>query len=293
MKALILTTIMILTNTSFAKTKVITSTTTLKSLTEVVGGDLVEVTSIARAVEDPHFVEVRPSFIMQISSAKLYVSTGMSLDIWAKPLIENARNLSLVVVNASQGIHALEIPTEKLTAQLGDVHPEGNPHYWVDPYNVPIMLKNILSGLSKVDPEHQSSFEKNAEEFLGKLKNADQDWQKRRDPFKASKIAVYHASWNYFADHFHLNMIAEVEPKPGINPSGSHTAEVIQLIKREHIPVIIQEPYYSTSTTQMISEKTGAKLLKLSQMVGGSDNTGDYFSLIENMVKQFEDAVKK
>ncbi len=284
--------LMITINANASKVKVITSTTTLKSLTETIGGDFIEVTSIARPTEDPHFVEVRPSFIMQISSAKLYVSTGMSLDIWAKQLIENARNQNLVIINASQGIHALEVPTEKLTAQLGDVHPEGNPHYWMDPYNTPVVVKNILTGLVKVDPDHQSQFENNAKFFLAKLKTADLDWQKRLSKFKGSKIVVYHASWIYFTEHFHLNIIAEVEPKPGITPSGAHTEEVIQLIKREKVSVILQEPYYSSSTTQMIAEKTGAKLIKATQMVGGLDRTSNYIELIDQIVTQIEGALK-
>src|SRR5579885_2847544 len=129
---------------AWAKIKVIASITPLKSITESIGGDLVEVSSIARGTEDPHFVEVRPSFMMSIRNAKLYVSIGMSLDFWARPLIENARSSGdLQIVNCSTGIHVLGAPTERVTARLGDVHPEGNPHYWVDPYNVPIIVKNI------------------------------------------------------------------------------------------------------------------------------------------------------
>lgn len=291
---IILTIFSILPALSFAdKIKVITSTTTLKSITQAITGDKLEVISIARPTEDPHFVEVRPSFIMQISSAKLYVSSGMSLDIWAKSLIENARNQSLIIVNASHDIHALDIPTEKVTAQLGDVHPEGNPHYWMNPFNIPIIVKNILTGLNKIAPEYKNDFENNAKSFIAKLKSADQDWQKKLAPFKGTKLVVYHASWIYFAEHFGFRIVAEVEPKPGINPSGAHTQEIIQLITNEKIPVIIQEPYYSSSTTQMIAEKTGAKLLKLTQMVDGSENTSNYIDLMNTIVSKLEGALKK
>ena len=278
---------------SFAKIKVIASITPLKSLTESIGGDLVEVSSIARGTEDPHFVEVRPSYMMTIANAKLYVSVGMSLDHWAKPLIENSRNTEIVIVNASKGIHVLGIPTERVSALLGDVHPEGNPHYWLDPFTVPIMVKNILTGLKQVDPTHAEIYEKNARTFLDTLKKADDDWQKRLKPYAGTKIITYHESWDYFTEHFKLLVAGQVEPKPGIPPSGSHTEEVIELMKREKISLIIEEPFYSPATAELIASKTGAKVLKLPQLCEGVPKTTSYIELLEYNVSQIEKALKK
>jgi len=276
-----------------AKIEVITSITPLKSITESIGGDLVDVKSIGRGTEDPHFVEVRPSFIMTIAKAKMYVSIGMQLDYWAKPLIENSRNADILTVYANPGIHVLGLPTVRVTAQLGDVHPEGNPHYWLDPYNVPIMVKNILGGLVQVDPSHAEDYRKNAKAFLEQLKKADQDWQKRLKPYAGTKLVTFHESWNYFANHFHFVVAGQIEPKPGIPPSGSHTEEIIQLVKRDHIPLILQEPYYPSAHPDLIAKKTGAKVLKLPQLCEGVPGTETYIQLMEYNVSHIEKALKK
>jgi zinc/manganese transport system substrate-binding protein len=276
-----------------AKTKVITSITVLKSLTESIGKNLVDVSSIGRGTEDPHFVEVRPSYMMTIASAKLYISTGMSLDHWAKPLIENSRNIDIVMVNASKGIRVLGIPTERVSALLGDVHPEGNPHYWLDPYNIPVMVKNIVTGLSQVDPANAEIYQKNARVFLDQLKTADAGWQKRLKPYAGTKVITYHESWDYFDDHFKFVAIGQVEPKPGIPPSGSHTEEIIQLVKREKVRLILQEPFYPSATPDLIAEKTGAMVVKFPQLCEGAPHTDSYIELMEYNVTAVEKALKK
>ena len=279
---------------AWAKIKVIASITPLKSITESVGGDLVEVTSIARGNEDPHFVEVRPSFMMSIRSAKLYVSIGMSLDFWARPLIENARSSGdLQIVNCSTGIHVLGAPTERVTARLGDVHPEGNPHYWVDPYNVPIIVKNILTGLVAVDPDNAAKYQQNAKAFLEQLKKADEGWQKELAPYAGVKAITFHESWEYFAEHFKIDVRGQVEPKPGIPPSGSHTQEIINLVKREKIPLIIQEPYYPDAAPKLIAEQTGAKVVKLIQLCDGAPGTSSYIDMMNYNVNKLAEALKK
>ena len=278
--------------TAFGKVKVVASISTLKSLVESVGKDLVEVSSVGKPTEDPHFVEVRPSFIMNVTDAKMYVMVGLSLDIWAKPLIESSRNNGIVIVNASLGIKPLDVPTERVTPLMGDVHPEGNPHYWVDPYNVPTIVKNIVSGLATVDPEHSKTYQLQAKTFLDELKVKTTEWDKRLAPFKGAKLVVYHASWNYFLNHFHFLQVAEVEPKPGIPPSGAHTQEVIQIATREKVKAILIEPYYSDAHPKLIAEKTGAKLLKMPQMVGGLPGTDTYIKLMEYNVTEIEKALK-
>ena len=284
--------ILFFSQSAFAKVKVVTSITPLRSIVESIGGDLVDASSVAKATEDPHFVEVRPSFLMNVAEAKMFVMVGLSLDIWAKPLIESSRNTGIVIVNASTGVRPLDLPTERVTALMGDVHPEGNPHYWVDPYNVPVIVKNILSGLSKIDPEHVNNYTENAKKFIAELKTKTAEWDKRLSSYQGSKVIVYHASWNYFTDHFKFSKVAEVEPKPGIPPSGSHTQDVIEIAKREKAKMIMIEPYYSDAHAKMIAEKSGAKVAKLLQMVGGLPGTETYIKMMEYNVSEVEKAMK-
>ena len=275
-----------------AKIKVVTSITPLKSLVESVGGELVEVSSVGKATEDPHYVEVRPSFIMNVTNAKMYVMVGLSLDIWAKPLIESSRNSGIVIVNASLGVKPLDVPTERVSPLMGDVHPEGNPHYWVEPYNVSFMVKNILSGLSQVDPEHVKIYQENARKFLDELKKKTAEWDKRLAPYKGTKVVVYHDSWNYFIDHFKLVQVAEAEPKPGMPPSGAHTEQAIQIAIREKAKVFLMEPYYSDAHPKLIAEKAGMKIVKMVQMVGGLPGTDTYIKMMDYNISELEKALK-
>lgn len=267
-----------------AKVKIVASLSDLASIAEFIGGDKVEVQSICKGTSNPHFVEVLPSYMMKVSKARLYLQVGLGLDFWANPIIDGSRNGKLVVVDCSKGIEVLEKPTTRVDASMGDVHPEGNPHYWLDPANGLVIAQNIVSGLIKVDPDNVSFYESQLLQFEQKLNQKQKEWSEKAQSLKGLKMVTYHESWPYFASRFGIDVVGFVEPKPGIEPTPSHTAELIEQIKSQKIKIIGKEPYFSDRTPKAISRATGALIVELPPSVGGASEVRDYFALFDYLI---------
>lgn len=281
------------------KLQIMTATTDLASLAQEVGGDKVDVESIARGYQDPHFVDAKPSFLLKLKRADLLIVVGLELEIgWLPPLITQSTNPKIQVAapgyfDASRFAKILEIPSGQVTRAEGDVHPLGNPHYWLDPENGLRIAKGISDKLSEMRPGDAAYFAQRYADFEQRLKQADQRWIQEMKPYEGRKIVTYHRSWPNFAEHFHLNVVGYVEPRPGIPPSPQHTVELIQQMKRENIKVIVVEPYFDLKTPNAIGRETGAQVLVLPPSVGGEKEITDYFKLFDydiNKLKQGFDA---
>src|ERR1700694_6279982 len=207
-----------------SKIRIMTATTDLASLAQEVGGDKVDVESIARGYQDPHFVEAKPSFLLKLSKAELLIVVGLELEIgWLPPLITQSSNPRIQVaapgyLDASRFAKILDIPTGQVTRAEGDVHPLGNPHYWLDPDNGLRISKGIADKLSEMRPNDAAYFAQRYSSFEQRLKQADQQWLAQMKPYAGRKIVTYHRSWPNFAQHFHLVVDGYVEPAPGIPP---------------------------------------------------------------------------
>lgn len=269
-----------------AKINVVTSTSDLKSIAEFIGGEQISVKSIATGKANPHFVEVLPSYMVMISRADIYFRIGLGLDFWALPIIDGSRNGNLKLFDCSKGINVLEKPSGKVDASMGDVHPEGNPHYWLDPSNAAIIADNIADGLSQVDPANSSIYKANLKKFKGELAVKMSEWQQRAASIKGLKIVTFHNSWPYFAEAFGFDVVGFVEPKPGIEPTPSHTAEIIELVKNSGVKIIAKEPYFSNRSPNVIAKATGVEVIDLPPSVGGAEGANDYFSLIDTILNR-------
>jgi ABC-type Zn uptake system ZnuABC Zn-binding protein ZnuA len=270
-----------------APLKVVTTTEDLASLAREVGGDRVTVEAIAKGYQDPHFVEAKPSFILKFSRADLLIVVGRELEIgWLPPLINNSRNAKIQVgadgyLDPSPGVKILEIPSGQITRAMGDVHPSGNPHYWLDPGNGRAIARAIRDRLTKLDPAGQAVFAQRYDDFDKRLAVAERRWDTAMAPYKGTKVVTYHRSWPNFTDRFGLNVIGYVEPKPGVPPSPSHTIELIAEMKRQQVKVIIIEPYFDSKTPKQIAAQTGATVLTMAPSVGGVPGTEDYIKLFD------------
>jgi len=279
-----------------SKLKVITATTDLASLAQEVGGDKIEVESIARGYQDPHFVDAKPSFLLKLKRADLLIVVGLDLEIgWLPPLITQSTNPKIQVgapgyLDASRFAKILEIPTGQVTRAEGDVHPLGNPHYWLDPENGLRIAKGIADKLSDMRSGDAAYFAQRYADFEQRLKQADQRWLEEMKPYAGRKIVTYHRSWPNFAEHFHLNVVGYVEPRPGIPPSPQHTVELIQQMKRENVKVIVVEPYFDLKTPNSIARETGAQVLVLPPSVGGEKEITDYFKLFDYDINKLKQA---
>jgi len=269
------------------KLNVVTATTDMAALTQEVGGDKVNVESLAKGYQDPHFVEAKPSFLLKLRQADLLISVGLQLEIgWLPPLITQSGNSKIQVgaagyLDASQFAEILEIPQGTVTRAEGDVHPLGNPHYWLDPDNGRRIAKGIAAKLADMDPADADYFQQRFQDFDKRLTAAEQKWDAEMKPYRGRKVVTYHRSFPNFAKHFGLNVIGYVEPRPGIPPTPSHTLELIQLMKRENCKVVLVEPYFDLKTPQSIGRETGAQVVVYLPSVGGEKQVTNYFDLFD------------
>jgi zinc/manganese transport system substrate-binding protein len=269
------------------KLNVITATTDLAALAQEVGGDKINVESLAKGYQDPHFVEAKPSFLLKLRQADLLVIVGLQLEIgWLPPLITQCGNARIQVgangyLDASQFAEILEIPQGSITRAMGDVHPLGNPHYWLDPDNGRRVAKGIAGKLGEMDPEDAAYFQQRDQDFERRLAEADKKWQADMKPFHGRKVVTYHNSAPNFAKHFGLSVVGFVEPRPGIPPTPSHTLDVINMMKRDHVKVIMVEPYFDRKTPDSIARETGGTVVEYLPSVGGVKEVTTYFQLFD------------
>jgi len=278
--------------------KVIGTTEDLASIAREVAGDKASVESLSRGYQDPHFVEAKPSFVLKLNKADLLIAVGRELEIgWLPPLITQSRNAKIQpggegYLDASLTARILEMPTGQLTRAMGDVHPSGNPHFWLDPENGKHVAKAVAEKLSELDHANASYYAQREADFEKRLTEAEARWTAMIAPYRGTKVVTYHRSWPNFAEHFGLEVIGYVEPKPGIPPSPSHTIDVINAMKRQNVKIILVEPYFDLKTPDSIARETGAKVLVMPPSVGGEKEITDYIKLFDYDLKLLTDAIK-
>ena len=275
------------------KLHIVTTTSDLGSIARTVAGDLADVQSICSGKEDPHHLQARPKFIMMARNTDLWIRTGMELEIgWEMPVIDGSRNRKIRPgqpghLDASQNIEKLDVPDgQSLNRALGDVHPQGNPHYLTDPLNAKLVAGDIAERLAQLDPANAKAYRANAKAFQDKIDVRLADWRKKLAPLKEQSIVTYHKSWIYFAHRFGMSIAIELEPQPGVPPSPAHLTKVIQTVKQKKIGLILQEPWYSTKAAERVAEKTGARIVTAPIATGGDPAATDYFALMDLIVNR-------
>ena len=270
-----------------SKINVITATQDLASLAAEVGGDRITVDGIARGYQDPHFVEPKPSFLLKLQKADLLAVVGLQLEIgWLPPLITQSGNPRIQVgangyLDMSQFCQILEIPAGQVTRAMGDVHPLGNPHYWLDPQNGRRIAQAFQNKFSEMRPGETSYFAQRYADFDKRLSEVEKRWEAAMTPYRGRKVVTYHRSWPNFCERFGLVVVDYVEPRPGIPPTPSHTLEVMNRMKREGIKLILVEPYFDLRTPNAIAQATGGQVLVLLPSVGGVKEVTNYFQLFD------------
>ena len=281
------------------KLNVITTVEDLAAIAREIGGDRITVESIARGYQDPHFVEAKPSFILKLQRADVLIVVGRDLEIgWLPPLQTQSRNSKIQVggagyLDASLNAQILDIPTGQITRAMGDVHPLGNPHYWLDPENGKRIAKSIADKFSELRPSDRVYFQQQLASFTGRLDAAEKGWLQMMAPYKGTKAVTYHRSFPNFAERFGIQIVGYVEPRPGIPPTPQHTLDLITEMKRQNVKLVLVEPYFDLKTPQSIGRATGAEVLVLPPSVGGVKEITDYFKLFDYDVNLLINAIKK
>jgi zinc/manganese transport system substrate-binding protein len=274
--------------TAQEKVRVVATTQDLAALVRDVGGDDVEVTAIARGYQDPHFVESKPSYILQASRADALVFVGLELEAaWLPNVIVGSRNPRIQRggpghIDASRGVQLQEVPTGRITRELGDLHAYGNPHYWLDPASAAAITANIRDGLAAVDPGRAAAYERRRRDFLARLERKRAEWRTRAAPLEGLHVVAYHNTWPYFARSFGLVVDEFLEPKPGIPPSPAHIARVISAMRENGVKLILVEPWFSRKVPDLVASKADGRVVELLPSVGGADGVTTYLDLFDH-----------
>jgi zinc/manganese transport system substrate-binding protein len=280
-----------------AKLNVVATLPDFGSLAREIGKDKIDLVVLGKPNEDPHFVDPRPNFVASLHNADVLIDGGAGLEVgWLPPLLQKAHNPKLDIgkpgrVQASQGIHLMNIPTN-VTRAAGDEHSNGNPHFTVDPLIAKGVAQRIAKSFVAVDPPNAAFYDANYKKFEITINKALQWWRGALQLLQDQHVVAYHDSWPYFAHRFGLKIDIFLEPSPGIPPSPSHLSDVIQKMKRDHIKVIIVEPYQDRRIVDTVARSTEAKVVEFSQLPGGIPGTDSYVSLISQLVRRLADAMK-
>jgi zinc/manganese transport system substrate-binding protein len=285
--------------TAARKVRVVATTTDLKWATEQVGGERVEVVALMHPLQNPHTVQPRPSFIVQLNRADLLVRIGLDYEeAWLPPMVDEARNPKVRRggtgdVDASRGIPLIEIPQGRVTREQGEVHIFGNPHYWLDPANMRLIARNIAEGLKRVDPANADDYDRNLRQTERMLNDLQEETERMAAPLRGEKFIAYHTTWSYLANRYGFKIVGYLEPKPGIPPSASHLADLILLMRREQVKVILKEPFYENRLPNMVAQRTGAKVVEVCPSVGGEPGTETYPKLLRHILSKLVNAMQE
>jgi ABC-type Zn uptake system ZnuABC Zn-binding protein ZnuA len=281
-----------------AQLKVVTSTTDLYDIARAVGGNQITATHIGEGYQDPHFIEAKPSFVLQLRNADVWAFVGLDLEIgWMPLLLDGARNPKIRqggsgYLDVSTAVPILDRPQGNVDRSMGDVHPLGNPHYWLDPENGRRMARLFQRKFTDLDPANAATYASNEKAFESRLNAAEKSWQDDLQAIRGKPVVAWHTSWRYFSEYNGMNIVAFMEPKPGVPPSPSHLYTVIQTVKRTGAKAIVMEPFYDRKVADLVAKQTGIKVLMLPPSVGGVRGVDDYISLMKYDMDKLADAVR-
>ncbi len=265
--------------------KVVTTTPDLASIVRAVGGDTVQVQSLASPLQNPHFVDAKPSMIVKLMKADLFVQTGMDLEIGWAPLLQQSsgnkeiQNGARGFLDASTAITPLEVPLNP-TRAMGDVHPAGNPHYLLDPENGKLVARLIAKKLEELSPQESATFKKNLVTFEKNINEKLERWLRDMEPYRGTKFVSYHKVYPYFGERFGIISIGEIEPKPGIPPTASHTNRLMEQMKAEKVKIILIEPWYEKRSSEAMAKQTGAQVITMALFPGTVPEAKNYLEAV-------------
>jgi len=279
---------------------VVTTLPSLASITRSIGGEYVDVYSITRGVQDAHYVEAKPSYMLKLNKADLLIYSGLELEIgWLPLLIQGARNDDVTVgargnLNASLAVSAnsiLEKPRGEVDRSMGDVHPMGNPHYLLNPHNAIDVAYLITDKLCELDREHKVQYQENSDIFVKKLENKIIEWEEQTKHLREQEIVCYHVHWSYFLDWLSIKSAGYIELRPGIPPTPKHKREIIELIEEHEIKVVVISSWKEPTRAEEVAESSGSKLVTLPGEVNAMEGAEDYLGWVDylttHLIKSF------
>lgn len=296
MKTLLFGVMLLFAGAATGAVKVVTTTSDLGAIAREVGGPDVTVQVLAAATQDPHFVDAKPSFVLHVARAELLLLNGLDLEVgWLPSLINASRNPKVYpgargYFDGSTVVALKEVPTAKLDRSMGDIHPGGNPHYLKDPNNGVAVAEALALRLAEIDPAHAEGYIARARAFAAEASKRMDAWRELLLPHRGTAVVPYHKSWVYFSAFAGLTEVAYVEPKPGVPPGTAHVARTLQLMKQRKVPLLLQEQYYPSGTTELLARASGAQLVRVPGLVPEGQRYLDY---IDGLVRSVVEALRR
>jgi zinc/manganese transport system substrate-binding protein len=282
--------LLLATHPAAAAVKVVTTTQDLASIVQAVGGSDVSASYIARGDLDPHFVDAKPSFMVKLASADLVVAVGLELEVgWLPSLLTGSRNPKVQIgtagyLDASAAVSPIEKPTGVIDRSRGDIHPLGNPHYWLDPENGRRVARLVAQKLTALDAAHGAAYAANLATFETTLTHKQSEWSAKMAPLRGASVVGYHSTFDYFCAAYGLEVIGFVEPKPGIPPTPAHTLAISAKAKEAQARLVLVEPYHSPSGAKAVADAAGARVVVVPTSVGSEAGIDSYFDLFDHIV---------
>ena len=279
------------------KLKVVATLEFLADWTKQIGQEHVDVEFIHDSRLDVHYFQPRPAHVLKCTRTDMVIIGGLDLDAWMQALLDASRNRNIQYgrvgyVDASFGIvNVLQKPVGRVDMAMGDVHPFGNPHYFHCLENVGVALENIVTGLSRNDPDNADVYRMNKETYWQEVQTTFKRVKELMKPFRGTKVVTYHQSWEYFAEEFGLKILGYVEPKPGLPATPKHTKDLIALINQHQVKIVLKEPYYPKKPVKRLMKKTGVKVVELVNYPGGRKNAHTYLQNLEANINDLVQAL--
>jgi len=284
---------------AYSKLKIVTTVPDLAAIAEEIGGGNVEVKSLGKGYQNPHYVDAKPSYIVDLNKADLLIYIGVDLEIgWLPVLITGARNSQINSPNTNGNLNTstlvplMDIPLTQVDRSMGDIHPGGNPHFLLDPRRAIIVAGGIADRLTELDPQNSSDYESNLADFTGRLETKIIEWDNTLSPYRGTKVFTYHKLWTYFINWAGFEEAGTIEPKPGIPPTPKHVRELIKTAESSDIKLVISSNYYPKKTGQQIANLANIPFLSLPVQVGGEEGVDTYSDLIDNLVNKITNELK-
>jgi ABC-type Zn uptake system ZnuABC Zn-binding protein ZnuA len=281
-----------------AKLNVVATIPDFGAIAQIIGGDQVKVSSIAKGTEDSHFVDAKPSFVRLLNQADVLIEGGAELELgWLPPLVNGARNNKIRLgapghITLGGYVRLRDVQTGPVDRSMGDLHPLGNPHFWLDPENVLTIARVLAERLAKLDPAHAALFQGNLQQLSQRMKTKTTEWEAALAPYRGTKVVSYHKSFDYFFGQFGLELVGTIESRPGIEPSATYINSLVQRLRESEVKLVIIEPFRPRRTPDYVAQALGAKLLVLPEKVDGHPEAQDPFSLFDYNVRQIAAALK-
>jgi zinc/manganese transport system substrate-binding protein len=281
-----------------AQPRVVTTTEGLAAVAREIGGDRISVESLSRGTQDPHFVDANPLLALRLRNADLLVDVGVDLEIgWLPPLVLQSRNREIQPgrrgrLTAATVVELLDVPEGPVDRGLGDVHPGGNPHFLTDPRRAVEVAGAIAERLAELDPANAAGYRERLHSFRARMESARERWRAALAPAAGKKIFSHHRTLTYFLDWTGIVSAGELEPRPGVPPSPSHLAGLVQRARREDVRAVVVENYYSPRSGETVARLAGAKLVLIPGDVGGEPGLRTYEQYVDTLVSRIGGALR-